>query len=145
MSNESKKRLDALWQKALRKGECPFEGCKLTLKTCTHLDKYLDYSSSTFTNPKNGHFYDASIKEKPIKVQKVLQDGPKRTTVWVMFKSIRHYNLLSEEIGIILRKFALNMSEYQIQIDMGWTSRALVRRFLQSGLKKLKVGGFNGI
>lgn len=74
---------------------------------------------------------------------KVPQDESKRTTVWLMFKSIRGYGLSNEEIGIILRKFAINMSEYQIQIDMGWTSRYLVRRFLKSGLKKLKVGGFN--
>lgn len=129
---------------------CPFYGCDITKRTCGHLDRYLSYEDSTYTDKESkkvkGHevslVYTNDIDEYSLGAEL------RSLGVWDLFKKLRRYGLDRDQIGILVRKFGKNMTNRQIIEDMGWTSHNhLYRRYKQAlhdlaerGLKRRKHG-----
>ncbi len=125
----------AKWELALKEGFCPIANCSLEKQTCPHLDQFLAYDPGA---PKFEPeiFATAEIDEFP-------QDESKGQGVWALFKQLRKYPLKRDQIGVLIRKFALNYSFSQIAEEMNWVSTSMAHSRYMRALKKLKKHGFD--
>lgn len=82
--------------------------------------------------------YTSDIDDFSIFVQTEKGQG----SVWRFYKKLRKFALDRDEIGVLVRRFCLDMTWGQILADMNWTSRSMLDRRYSSALRKLKNRGF---
>lgn len=105
-----------------------------------HLDSFLEYSEKLF-GPVPSLVYTNDIDE---------YSGAESTSkpavegCWRFYKKIRGMGLASDQVGILLRKFQLDMSLREIQQEMGFTSYGSLYRRYRDALDTLKREGFEG-
>lgn len=123
------------WKKALKKGVCPIAACDLSKATCAHLDKFLAYDPTarlhqpqTFSTDTIEEFSSPEEEASP--------------GVWALFKTLRKYPLKRDQIGILVRKFGIGMSNRQILDSMGWTSHSMLYTRYRQAVATLKEYGF---
>ncbi len=132
---KSSRRLERRWKYALKKRVCPFAKCDLSKGTCEHLDNYLNFGR---------HIYEGEVPL--IYTEDIDRFGGSGATpqdgAWAMFKTLRKYGIANDQIQILVRKFAYDMSHRQIMAELGWLSFKTFDRRYHEALAALKHRGF---
>lgn len=126
---------DQIWKEGLKAGVCPVKGCDIKEETCEHLDEHLRYQPGYPDEEEASVYFTDRIEEYS-------REEPKGVGAWELFKKLRQYGLNRDQIGILVRKFAYNMSREQIKRDMNYTSNQTFDRRYKEALATLKKRGF---
>lgn len=137
---KSKEYWDVLWAKALKRGVCLRDGCDIRTKTCVHLDEHLKYQT---TSPKFKKGFVTGIDLDTVQ-ESNLEKAEAGEGAWELFKKLRKFGLDRDQVVILVRRFAYNMSIRSIANDMNYLSKSEVQRRLSDALATLKRRGFEG-
>lgn len=135
----------AIWRISLEHKICPFARCDLSKSTCRHLSRFINYNPSDRKIQPDVFFIDDIEEEADTR-------GPKEAgEVWEFFKKLRKYKrrgardkggLSNDQIGILVRKFGMNMNDEQIRSDMNWTSKSMFDIRYNSAIDLFRKLGF---
>lgn len=113
-------------------------GCRLTNKTCSHLDSWIQ---------KTGN---RGIEEVPAFSTDKIEEAPQDETkeygqvegLWRLFKDLRAFGLKRHQIQLVIDKAILGLSFRTIETQRGWTSYGTLRNEYKRTIELLREKGW---